>query len=219
MEIVQSDTESMLIISYNEEASSYMRVPSAYQEVEYIQSTGTQWIDTGYSPTVNTVIETDLNWQSQTETWWVFFWVTGNDRSSDWILARIYNGISTTLNLWFCNTTYSDCQISTTINARHKLLLQKNWWTFDWTSFTIATNSTPYSSPIVLFWWNNGWSKGWRCWKVMIKSFKITESWVEKRDFIPCYRKSDWVIWMWDRVNKVFYTNSWSGTFTKGSDV
>jgi len=66
---VQSDSESMLIISQNDEAMSYLRVPAEYQEVEYIQSTGTQWIDTGYSPTVNTVIETDLNWQSQTETW------------------------------------------------------------------------------------------------------------------------------------------------------
>ena len=40
MAIVQSDTEAMLIISQNEEAMSYLRVPAGYQEVEYIQSSG-----------------------------------------------------------------------------------------------------------------------------------------------------------------------------------
>ena len=35
---------------------------------------------------------------------------------------------------------------------------------------------------------------------------------------LPCYRKSDGVIGMYDVVSGVFYTNSGSGTITKGSD-
>ena len=46
MAIVQSDTESMLIISQNEEAMSYMLVPAGYQAVEYVQSNGNQYINT-----------------------------------------------------------------------------------------------------------------------------------------------------------------------------
>lgn len=38
-------------------------------------------------------------------------------------------------------------------------------------------------------------------------------------DFVPCYRKADGVIGMYDLVNKVFKTNAGSGTFTKGADV
>ena len=38
-------------------------------------------------------------------------------------------------------------------------------------------------------------------------------------DLVPCYRKSDSVIWMYDIINDVFYTNEGSGTFTKWSDV
>ena len=38
-------------------------------------------------------------------------------------------------------------------------------------------------------------------------------------DFVPCYRKSDSVAGMYDRVNRVFYTNDGSGTFAVGSDV
>lgn len=36
---------------------------------------------------------------------------------------------------------------------------------------------------------------------------------------IPCYRKSDGVIGMYDTVRKLFLTNTGSGSFTKGADV
>ena len=38
-------------------------------------------------------------------------------------------------------------------------------------------------------------------------------------EYIPCYRRSDNVIGMYDTVAEVFYTNDGSGTFTKGADV
>ena len=38
-------------------------------------------------------------------------------------------------------------------------------------------------------------------------------------DLIPCYRKSDGVIGMYDIVRKQFLTNKGSGSFTKGADV
>lgn len=38
-------------------------------------------------------------------------------------------------------------------------------------------------------------------------------------DGIPCYRKSDDVIGLYDLVSKQFYTNQGTGTFTKGADV
>lgn len=38
-------------------------------------------------------------------------------------------------------------------------------------------------------------------------------------DLIPCYRKSDGVIGMYDIVREIFLTNVGSGTFTKGADI
>ena len=38
-------------------------------------------------------------------------------------------------------------------------------------------------------------------------------------DLVPCYRKSDGVIGMYDLVSDVFRTNLGTGTFTKGPDV
>ena len=39
------------------------------------------------------------------------------------------------------------------------------------------------------------------------------------RDYIPCYRKSDGEIGMYDIVSNSFFTNAGSGTFEKGDDV
>lgn len=39
------------------------------------------------------------------------------------------------------------------------------------------------------------------------------------RDFVPCYRKSDNVIGLYDKVNRQFYTNAGTGIFSKGDDV
>lgn len=39
------------------------------------------------------------------------------------------------------------------------------------------------------------------------------------RNFIPCYRKSDNVIGVFDAKNGIFYTNGGTGTFGKGANV
>lgn len=39
------------------------------------------------------------------------------------------------------------------------------------------------------------------------------------RDMIPCYRRSDNVIGMFDKVSQTFFTNAGTGTFTKGNNV
>lgn len=55
--------------------------------------------------------------------------------------------------------------------------------------------------------------------RAKIYSLDITIDGVKERDFVPCYRKADNVIGLYDLVYKQFYTNAGSGTFTKGNDV
>ena len=54
--------------------------------------------------------------------------------------------------------------------------------------------------------------------KFRIYNYKLTKNNSLVRNFVPCYRKSDNVIGMYDIINKTFYTNAGSGTFTKGSN-
>lgn len=54
---------------------------------------------------------------------------------------------------------------------------------------------------------------------VRIFMCKIWNNDVLVRNFIPCYRKSDNVIGLFDLINNTFYTNQGSGTFLKGKDI
>lgn len=64
-----------------------------------------------------------------------------------------------------------------------------------------------------IFW---GWSS---VTKGKIKSYTQKRSGQEIINLVPCYRKSDGEIGMYDLVSKTFYTNQGTGTFTKGEDV
>lgn len=50
-------------------------------------------------------------------------------------------------------------------------------------------------------------------------SFALYDCGVAVRDFIPCYRKSDNVVGMYDTVTKGFFTSVGSGQFTAGPNV
>lgn len=52
-----------------------------------------------------------------------------------------------------------------------------------------------------------------------LKYLKVDDGSTVVLDLIPCYRKSDNEIGMYDLVSKTFFTNQGTGTFTKGADV
>ena len=52
-----------------------------------------------------------------------------------------------------------------------------------------------------------------------VYSLKIYDGDTAVREFIPCYRKSDNIIGMYDLVNGKFYTNSGTEEFIKGEAV
>ena len=54
---------------------------------------------------------------------------------------------------------------------------------------------------------------------IRVYYYKHIENGNEKCHLIPCYRKSDNVIGMYDLISKTFKINELSGTFTKGNDV
>ena len=49
--------------------------------------------------------------------------------------------------------------------------------------------------------------------------WKMIENGIVMRHMIPCYRKYDSVIGMFDLIGRRFYTNAGSGTFTKGANI
>lgn len=176
------------------------RLPAEYQEVEYIESPWSPWINTQYAPTTTSKAEIKFNVLSKIS-WgelWIFAMYNGQCRWRAWFES---NGSAST-GYWF---SYSpSLQLNTLTVA-------------SWQTTGRYNQSSAY---MYLFAQNDYWStSNLNHWEQQLYYCKIWTGDVLQRDFVPCYRKADWVIWLYDLVNDVFYTNSWSWTFNKGSDV
>ena len=185
-------------------------LPSAYQEVEYIQSSGTQYfvVWTSFKTSYKSVTDFQM-----TQTWgdqvviWVNYWYRY------WINA--YSSKFKVITWW---GSWSDT-ISEDTN-RHTLTIDKSTATVDGNNYTIS-----WYTNVTVNWWiwvfahNDNWVGNYFARVKMYKLDIYDESLVHIYDLVPCYRKSDNVIGMYDTVNNQFYTNSWTGTFTKWPNV
>jgi hypothetical protein len=188
-------------------------IPSTYQAVEYIESTGTQYINTGaqvFSGT-NHKIELDFSPTSFYDYNSLWGCTTDADTWEGWIystgqLASRYNG-----------NRYGDDN-AITVNTRYKYIAQKEGATLSKTlngtvigTGTAVDKTTTGSLTLFL----SGSDYG----KYKIYGCRLWGNGGIVRDLRPCYRKSDNAIGLYDTISGTFYTNSGTGTFTKGSNV
>lgn len=194
-------------------------IPSEYQQVAYIESTGTQYIDTEYKPTPKTGVEVDFQFTDLTTQQRVYgataaagngfinqqFYING---SSKWAYAFIDGGGN-----W----------ISTGIDAdknRHKLqfnIKDKKYKidNFDGT-ITDSTRTNNSDWNIFIMASSNNSSSPTGQAKLKIYSFKIYEDSKLVRKYVPVYRKSDSEIGLYETIEGKFYTNKGTGKFNKG---
>ena len=186
----------------------YDILPTEYQRVEYIESTGTQWIDTGYhASTKKTSAHIGVTPKSKASIQGIcgarnnnlaadatscnVFYMTNNAFRLDWALGSTSASVATALN------TYSEIQcvrlVSDTDVDMDGPFLVGNF----------SNGSVPFSTGFI----------------GRIHFAKLYDNGKPVRYLIPCYRKSDGVIGMYDTVNDAFYTNAGTGTFGKGPDA
>lgn len=191
------------------------RLPLEYQEVEYIESTGTQYINTGVYPHQIGKWELDVQYTDSSPS---------NQTNGCFPVANQRFDIGTTSNSkWTLNigalNTYTDAD-----NERHLFVLDKinNKVSIDTTYYSVTTATfTTQTTYALLIGARNyyGSSSKYNC-KEKIYSSKIYDiSEVLIRNYIPCYRKSDNEIGLYDTVNNAFLTNAGTGTFVVGNAV
>jgi len=188
-------------------------LPSEYQEVEYIQSSWTQYIIiwTSFKTSYKTVIDFQM-----TVIWgdYIPFWIK-YDTTRYWIDA--YNS-KFMVNGWgeIWNNTISED------TNRHTITIDKGTAIVDWNNYSVSYTNYTFSKWIWVFCYNEYDKSPQYTYKSSNKLYKLDiydENWTHIYDLVPCYRKSDSVIWLYDLVNNQFYTNSWSWTFSKWSNV
>ena len=183
-----------------------MSLPSGYTRLEYIESTGTQYIDTGVVPDANTKVECDF--LAKTLDCGVFG-------------ARIdYN--SNAFTLFWSVTNAAAIEIGNEFFAigskavvNKRCIVEMSATSFSLDGETLQTYSQTAIAPnvpIYIF-----WSSGASFSKLTgrIYGFKIYKNATAVRDFIPCKNASG-VVGLWDNVSSTFYANAGTGTFTAG---
>ena len=200
------------------------RLPAEYQEVEYVQSSGTEYINTGINSNGLTNFEIDYE-IVQAVQWGA---IIGADRVNT--PGRLYYGI---LNNYSFTTNYLYAgNKTTTFSNQYGALNLKTKATYTASTKTLTVSNSNgtlnqtlnYTSiessnmPMYFFAINRQYSVS-DITKSKVYYVKITEGDTLKGEFIPCYRKSDNVIGFYDLVSETFKTNAGSGTFIKGNDV
>lgn len=199
----------------------YEGLPKEYQQVEYIQSSGSQYINTLYKPNQNTKTEIVIETISLNTTF-VPFGTRANSRL-DYILGINFNSknyIQYNIN----DPVYSTESSSTLLNTKFVAKLDKNLGRITYNNTNIdmiPTATTDFSCITNLYigCLNNNGSTSYLSPSYKLYSCKIWESEYLIKDFVPCYRKSDNVIGLYDLVSRTFFTNSGTGNFTKGGNV
>lgn len=196
-------------------------LPDEYQKVEYIESTGTQYIDTGvtlgtndftilfnFEQTKRTSGEQPITsiWTSDYNYWNLFIRSVSSDKIVLDVYTSAHHMLSTEVNL---NEKYD---VSLIKNDNLWELKQKDS-TITWTYSSSKINNTT----LKLF--KRGDLSTGHSTHIKMYSFKMTISNTRTLNLIPCYRKSDGEIGMYDTVSKQFFTNQGTDTFLKGADV
>lgn len=184
--------------------SGSARLPSAYQEVEYIGITdGNNYIDIEYKPTYNTKVVAKASLTSG--------WLCGED--SGWQS----NGFGILKSYSYFSNKYSSVSITTAV---HDFVTSKDGYYVDNTlkaSFSGASNFTATNN-LYLF-ANNRNLNVTEYGKGNLYSFKIYESDVLQMNLVPCYEKSTNKIGLYDLVTKEFFEPANNlGTWIKGDN-
>ncbi len=195
-------TEVPYILAY---PLNYGELFANFTRCEYIQSTGNQYIDFGFVPTANWGLEVEIMTLSSAGNAQVI--ASNTDGSNNrW-------GIVEYPSAYWCpqwatwHSTNAALRANVWYNAKLNYDNDRKFIVDDTDVATYSTSTTPSIT-----------IKTARR-SIRYRKVNFTISGVLSYRYIPCYRKSDGEIGLYDIMSGSFKTNAGSGTFLKGADV
>lgn len=191
-------------------------LPSGYTQLEYIQSSGTQWIDTGvrvmpenYQQLKMSVTCEKIGQGSGASSWLV----DGSNVANAYFYMGVYNG----KYYYGCGTTDHDTGIAAASGKQTFTLdiPSSKFTVSDSTDVSISTEPVTASASLYLFGFNYN---PVRCYAEKIYSCQIYTGATLVRDLIPC-KNAYGAVGLYDTVGAKFYANAGTGTFTAGPEI
>ena len=186
-----------------------------YQRVEYLEATGTQYIDSGYKPT-SEALKFDLEYAITSST--CNFSIMGNNDDTD-----KYFGIQFWGNKFYVGTSRALLYKSWTQDQKYHKIIEANNGTL-----TVTTDGVRESTSYVSSLYKNSSIGLFACkGDTIVESYghariyyaKIYDNNILVRDFVPVVRSRDGVAGLYDMVERKFYTNAGSGSFKTGGVI
>lgn len=185
------------------------RLPKEYQEVEYLESTGTQYIDTGVKATFDMTISFDMDIAMVNAS--IFGDFTRGTRR-----VTIYRGASTHYVTYYLCAKYiglGPCLGRTSLRFNTS---GEVWVNGEYKQ--IGSQSIPdFNNVGTMYLFSENRNTTYCQGKIYFCTIEVGNDKV--LDLVPCYRKADHKPGMYDLVNGEFFTNQGSGEFIVGKDI
>lgn len=181
-------------------------LPSKYEELEYIQSTGTQYIDTGINPKIKPRAVVKMAIINATDCdYWGNNAVNGSCYYADFKSYKLqYYRYGT--------TTSQNVNFTVGQNEIHVWDVSDKVYVDGSLKFTSTNTYTYNSSQKTIQIFKAARASYYSSYKLY--NFKLYDGDELCRNFVPAKRKSDNVIGLYDLVSHKFFTNSGTGSFT-----
>lgn len=198
-------------------------IPTDYQQIEYIESNGTQYIDTGVIPTMKSTISVDAQITNINKELQFLF---GSKHSTDSFSGTFELLKNNSNNIWeyrLGDNPYIEQNVSSDDNRHifklnglelasfidgNKISTHKDvatWLNNTYTLYLFTTNNYNSVSPYYSY--------------AKLYSTKIWDKGILIRDFVPVVRTSDNTVGLYDMITQTFYENKGTGTFIAGPNV
>lgn len=186
-------------------------LPSGYTQLEYIQSSGTQCINTGFKPNQNTRLVMDATLLSTTSAY-LYGCRGGSGVNYNNRFGVLYNGSLMRSDFG----TGNGVTFSSTIAANTRYTFDQNKNVCKIGTETVTNSETAFASlyPILIFGVNESGVNSYLC-SMRLYSCRIYDDGTLIRNFVPA-KNSSGAVGLYDLKNGVFYANAGSGTFTAG---
>lgn len=191
---------------------------AAYKPLQYIESSGTQYIDTEFKPNQDTRVVMD-------------FHNSGDYSGMTTGLCPLFGArnasTSACFAMWIGKTSYphygnvaynKNGSFTTDLNARLIYDFNKNVASIGGDSITCASATFTTNYNLCILTANNYGSIDSRHASGKLYSCQIYDNGTIVRDFVPVQRR-DGALGLYDKVNFVFYENAGSGVFVAGDEV
>lgn len=194
------------------------RLPNYARRVEYLESTGTQWIDSGLTLTPDSRCEISLaaDW-NPSSTFYLFGPSATNGR---FVFGRGYTSGSNATKLYFglgVQNYVSNVSFDSLGTERHSYFIDAATKTagVDGTSFSLTSAGELSGTPALCMLCQIQNNRGFM--KAKLYTARYWQNGALVRSFVPCRVGSTGNLW--DEVTGAFFGNAGTGAFVLGTDI